>query len=92
MCGIAGVLQRSGAGDYAVGKSLLAMALCLQHRGADSAGVAVFGASQPSHIFRSHGLWAQPQATFLTTPRCCRNSVADACTAFNTNVVASPGH
>ncbi len=46
MCGIAGILQRNGNGDYPVGQSLLAMARCLQHRGADSAGVAVFGARQ----------------------------------------------
>jgi glutamine phosphoribosylpyrophosphate amidotransferase len=45
MCGIAGILKR-GTSDYPIGKSLLSMALCLQHRGADSAGVAVFGASQ----------------------------------------------
>lgn len=48
MCGIAGILQRGGSGDYPVGKSLLSMALCLQHRGMDSAGVAVFGARQDS--------------------------------------------
>ena len=47
MCGIAGILKRGGS-DYPIGKSLLAMARCLQHRGMDSAGVAVFGARQPS--------------------------------------------
>ena len=45
MCGIAGILKRGGS-DYPIGKTLLSMARCLQHRGADSAGVAVFGAQQ----------------------------------------------
>ena len=48
MCGIAGILERSGGADFPVGESLLTMAACLQHRGGDSAGVAVFGAGTPS--------------------------------------------
>ena len=43
MCGIAGVLQKK-SGSYPVGHALLTMASCLQHRGMDSAGIAVFGA------------------------------------------------
>ncbi len=43
MCGIAGVLQKQ-AQSYPVGQALLTMASCLQHRGIDSAGIAVFGA------------------------------------------------
>lgn len=44
MCGIAGVLQKRTE-DYPVGQALLTMAACLQHRGMDSAGLAVFGSS-----------------------------------------------
>ncbi len=44
MCGIAGVLHKH-ATDQPIGRSLLTMAACLQHRGMDSAGMAVFGAS-----------------------------------------------
>jgi glutamine phosphoribosylpyrophosphate amidotransferase len=41
MCGIAGILHRQ-AGGYPIGHALLTMAACLQHRGMDSAGIAVF--------------------------------------------------
>ena len=48
MCGIAGVLYRdAGAGTQPVGAALMTLAGCLQHRGADSAGVAVFGPPHP---------------------------------------------
>lgn len=44
MCGIAGVLQKQDTGQpAAIGRALLTMAACLQHRGKDSAGMAVFG-------------------------------------------------
>ena len=44
MCGIAGVLQKQpGSTAAPVGRALLTMAACLQHRGMDSAGMAVFG-------------------------------------------------
>ena len=44
MCGIAGVLQKEASGPpMAVGRALLTMAACLQHRGMDSAGMVVFG-------------------------------------------------
>lgn len=47
MCGIAGVFQKSAAEQPLpigpIGRSLLTMAACLQHRGRDSAGIAVFG-------------------------------------------------
>ena len=42
MCGIAGVLRKQ-AGDGPIGDALMTMAVCLQHRGLDSAGLAVFG-------------------------------------------------
>ena len=45
MCGIAGILQKTGSDqDAPIGRSLLTMAACLQHRGMDSAGMAVFAA------------------------------------------------
>ena len=49
MCGIAGLLRRD-APDFPVGATLLNMARSLQHRGADSAGVAVFGAARAPHL------------------------------------------
>ncbi|HEX9997374.1 MAG TPA: hypothetical protein VGB45_09545 [Abditibacterium sp.] len=49
MCGIAGVLRRN-VSNFAVGSTLLEMARCLQHRGADSAGIAVFGAQSAPHL------------------------------------------
>ncbi len=42
MCGIAGILHKQKR-EQPVGRSLLRMAACLQHRGRDSAGMAVFG-------------------------------------------------
>ena len=46
MCGIAGILQKQDTGQpLAIGRALLSMAACLQHRGMDSAGMAVFGGS-----------------------------------------------
>jgi len=42
MCGIAGILYRDGGEAQPVGAALMTLAGCLQHRGADSAGVAVF--------------------------------------------------
>ncbi len=49
MCGIAGVLRRDSR-DFPIGATLLSMARSLQHRGADSAGVAVFGAPRAPHL------------------------------------------
>ena len=44
MCGIAGILQKQTLDTPApIGRALLTMAACLQHRGMDSAGMAVFG-------------------------------------------------
>ena len=44
MCGIAGILQKQTTDTPApIGRALLTMAACLQHRGMDSAGMAVFG-------------------------------------------------
>lgn len=52
MCGIAGVLYRDGGGAQPVGAALMTLAGCLQHRGADSAGVAVFGSARPGRTFQ----------------------------------------
>lgn len=47
MCGIAGVLhKKKNSSDFPVGQALLTLSECLQHRGADSAGVAVFTEAQ----------------------------------------------
>lgn len=48
MCGIAGILKRGEGTGFPAGEALLTMAACLQHRGADSAGVAVFGGGAPA--------------------------------------------
>jgi glutamate synthase domain-containing protein 1 len=45
MCGIAGVIHRDGA--TGVGREMTAMLLSLRHRGPDSTGFAVYGASTP---------------------------------------------
>jgi glutamine phosphoribosylpyrophosphate amidotransferase len=52
MCGIAGILKLDGQGTSPIGHDLLRMATCLQHRGADSAGVAVFspGTDDQTHL------------------------------------------
>jgi glutamate synthase domain-containing protein 1 len=46
MCGIAGLIHRGGA--TSVGKEMTAMLLSLRHRGPDSTGFAVYGASAPN--------------------------------------------
>ncbi len=45
MCGIAGLIHRDGV--TGVGKEMTAMLLSLRHRGPDSTGFAVYGASTP---------------------------------------------
>jgi hypothetical protein len=45
MCGIAGLIHRDGASS--VGKEMTAMLQSLRHRGPDSTGFAVYGASTP---------------------------------------------
>jgi len=45
MCGIAGLIHRDGA--TGVGREMTAMLLSLRHRGPDSTGFAVYGASTP---------------------------------------------
>jgi glutamine phosphoribosylpyrophosphate amidotransferase len=66
MCGIAGVLKKRHATMAAIGAELLTMASCLQHRGMDSAGIAVFAAPTPSlriHVMLPGGApWPEPQA------------------------------
>ncbi len=51
MCGIAGILKFEGA--HRIGHDLFQMATCLQHRGADSAGVTVFTSAcdSPAHEY-----------------------------------------
>jgi methylamine---glutamate N-methyltransferase subunit A len=45
MCGIAGVLHKADhEGHSPIGRDLMTMSRCLQHRGVDSAGFAIFGA------------------------------------------------
>jgi len=46
MCGIAGLIHRDGV--TSVGKEMTAMLLSLRHRGPDSTGFAVYGASSPN--------------------------------------------
>jgi glutamate synthase domain-containing protein 1 len=46
MCGIAGLIHRGGA--TSVGKEMTAMLLSLRHRGPDSTGFAIYGASAPN--------------------------------------------
>ncbi len=52
MCGIAGILKFDGQNTSPIGHDLLRMATCIQHRGADSAGVAVFspGTGDQTHL------------------------------------------
>ena len=56
MCGVAGILYRTPkAYDQPVGRTLLTMAACLQHRGSDSAGVAVY--AKPERHTRIQVAW-----------------------------------
>lgn len=50
MCGIAGVMLKSGTGD--IGKLLITMLASMRHRGPDSSGVAVYGPKEPSLSIR----------------------------------------
>lgn len=50
MCGIAGILYRDGGAAHPAGAALMTLAGCLQHRGADSAGAAVFGPARPGAV------------------------------------------
>jgi glutamine phosphoribosylpyrophosphate amidotransferase len=70
MCGIAGILQKSNLQTSEaelpapVGRSLLNMAACLQHRGMDSAGMAVFGAADTGlhlQVMMPTGMLSEPQ-------------------------------
>ena len=66
MCGIAGILHRGSENPPAsIGRALLTMAACLQHRGRDSAGMAVFGAEKGEmrlQVMLPEGLLPEPQA------------------------------
>ena len=46
MCGIAGLIHRDGV--TGVGREMTAMLKSLKHRGPDSTGFAVYGASTPN--------------------------------------------
>jgi glutamate synthase domain-containing protein 1 len=46
MCGIAGLIHRDGATN--VGREMTAMLMSLKHRGPDSTGFAIYGASVPN--------------------------------------------
>jgi glutamine phosphoribosylpyrophosphate amidotransferase len=65
MCGIAGILYRDGGESQPVGAALMTLAGCLQHRGADSAGVAVFGPTRPDRalqvVLSPHATLPEPQ-------------------------------
>jgi len=50
MCGIVGLLQKSGEDNQPVGKLLLAMLQALACRGPDSAGVALYGVPRPDRL------------------------------------------
>jgi len=63
MCGIAGVLRRDTR-DFPVGATLLNMARSLQHRGADSAGVAVFGATRAPHLQMALPIYSDAPSDF----------------------------
>ena len=64
MCGIAGILHKHEE-DAPVGRTLLSMAACLQHRGRDSAGMAVFGSREPELRLQV----MLPQGTALPEPQ-----------------------
>ena len=65
MCGIAGVLYRDGGEAHPAGAALMTLAGCLQHRGADSAGMAVFGPARPGPTFQV----VLPSETALPEPQ-----------------------
>jgi methylamine---glutamate N-methyltransferase subunit A len=50
MCGIAGIIHRSG--EAAVGDELTRMLQALRHRGPDSTGFALYGAPRDSYVMR----------------------------------------
>jgi methylamine---glutamate N-methyltransferase subunit A len=54
MCGIAGIIYRSGAHD--IGKDMIAMLQSMKHRGPDSTGYALYGQSQPHRVVMRYKL------------------------------------
>ena len=48
MCGIAGLIHRDGVTN--VGREMTAMLRSLKHRGPDSTGFAIYGASVPTNM------------------------------------------
>ena len=54
MCGIAGIIYRTGAHD--IGKDMIAMLQSMKHRGPDSTGYALYGQSQPHRVVMRYKL------------------------------------
>jgi glutamate synthase domain-containing protein 1 len=54
MCGIAGIIYRSGAHD--IGKDMIAMLQSMKHRGPDSTGYALYGRSEPHRVVMRYKL------------------------------------
>jgi methylamine---glutamate N-methyltransferase subunit A len=48
MCGIAGIIYRTGSHD--IGKDMIAMLQSMKHRGPDSTGYALYGRSEPHRV------------------------------------------
>jgi hypothetical protein len=61
MCGIAGLIHRDGVTN--VGKEMTAMLKSLKHRGPDSTGFAVYGASAPNEYIMRLKLAEQEDMT-----------------------------
>ena len=54
MCGIAGIIYRSGTHD--IGKDMIAMLQSMKHRGPDSTGYALYGRPQPDRVVMRYKL------------------------------------
>ena len=54
MCGIAGIIYRTGAHD--IGKDMIAMLQSMKHRGPDSTGYALYGRSEPHRVVMRYKL------------------------------------
>jgi glutamine phosphoribosylpyrophosphate amidotransferase len=85
MCGIAGILKR-GTSDYPIGKSLLSMALCLQHRGEIPPESRFLALRKNRRICKSHCLWAR---RLEVRSMRCRNWARGACATFSPNAAVT---
>ena len=54
MCGIAGIIYRSGTHD--IGKDMIAMLQSMKHRGPDSTGYALYGQAAPDRVVMRYKL------------------------------------